>query len=111
MSVEINDSYRAETKTDYVFNANQLKKMVDLYKERKYVEDVDYIKELGGADEILSGLKTSLEGGISSKSLQGRTNAFGTHYKEPPKRTSFFTMLWEALDDFMLKILIGCAVF
>jgi hypothetical protein len=42
--VEINDSYRAEKKTDYVFNREQLKKIVDLYKERKYVEDLDYIQ-------------------------------------------------------------------
>ena len=48
-AVEINDSYRAEKKTDYVYNRNQLKKVIDLYKERKYVEDLDYIvNDLGG---------------------------------------------------------------
>lgn len=57
------------------------------------------------------GLKTSLAEGISSTTLEGRNEAFGTHKKEPPERTGFCTMLLEALDDFMLKILIGCAVF
>jgi magnesium-transporting ATPase (P-type) len=62
-------------------------------------------------DELLSGLKTSLEGGISSNSLDGRNMSFGTHAKPPPERTGFCQMLKDALDDFMLKILIGCAVF
>lgn len=110
--VEMNDSIRAESKQDYVYNRDQLKKIVDLYKERKYCEDLDYIeKDLGGIPEMLAGLKTSVEMGISSNSLQGRNRVFGTHKKEPPERTGFCTMLLEALDDFMLKILIGCAIF
>lgn len=40
-----------------------------------------------------------------------RTAHFGTHKKDPPERTGFCEMLKEALDDFMLKILIGCAIF
>lgn len=82
-----------------------------MYKERKYVEDIEYIqRELGGVQELLNGLKTTVEMGISSNSLHGRNAAFGTHKKEPPERSSFCSMLLEALDDFMLKILIGCAV-
>lgn len=47
-----------------------MKKVIDLYKERKYVEDIDYIEnELGGIPELLGGLKTSLAEGISSHSL------------------------------------------
>ena len=111
-AVEINDSYRAQKKTDYRYNRQQLKKVIDLYKERKYVEELDYIQgELEGVDSMLDGLKTSLEEGISADSLDGRNDAFGTRKKEAPVRTGFCTMLKEALDDFMLKILIGCAIF
>lgn len=60
---------------------------------------------------MLDGLKTSLEEGIANDSLDGRNMTFGTHKKDPPIRTGFCTMLKEALDDFMLKILIGCAIF
>ena len=75
--------------------------MIDLYKERKYVEELDYIQgELEGVDSMLDGLKTSLEEGISADSLDGRNEAFGTHKKEAPVRTGFCTMLKEALDDF-----------
>lgn len=99
-------------KTDYMYTREKLKKVIDLYKERKYIEELDYIRnDLEGIPTLLSGLKTSLEEGISSNSLQGRNDVFGTHAKEPPERTGFCTMLKEALDDFMLKILIGCAVF
>jgi magnesium-transporting ATPase (P-type) len=35
---------------------------------------------------------------------------FGTHYKEPPKRTPFLQLLLGALDDLMLKILMLCAI-
>ena len=89
-----------------------MKKVIDLYKERKYVEELEYIEnDLGGINAILEGLKTSVEKGISTSTLEDRNKTFGTHAKEPPERTGFCTMLKEALDDFMLKILIGCAVF
>jgi hypothetical protein len=34
---------------------------------------------------------------------------FGTNHKDPPGRTPFITLLLEALDDFMLKLLLVCA--
>lgn len=52
-----------------------------------------------------------MEMGISNNSCEARTIAFGTHKREAPERTGFCALLLEALDDFMLKILIGCAVF
>jgi hypothetical protein len=50
-AVEMNDSYRAEMKSNYVYSRQQLKKIIDLYKERKYVEELEYIdKDLEGID-------------------------------------------------------------
>lgn len=86
--------------------------MIDLYKERKYVEDLTYINDtLGGIENVFTGLQTSLEQGILTSSVAERRKQFGTHMKDPPERSSFCSMLLEALDDFMLKILIGCAIF
>lgn len=111
-AVEMNDSMRAEKNSNYVYDRHQLKKIVDLYKERTYVEELDYIgNDLGGISKLCEGLNTTLEGGIATLSQMGREEAFGTHAKPPPERTGFCTMLKEALDDFMLKILIGCAIF
>jgi len=45
------------------------------------------------------------------QSLATREAVFGTNYKEGPTRTPFCQLLLAALDDFMLKILIVCAIF
>jgi Ca2+-transporting ATPase len=44
-------------------------------------------------------------------SIEGRKVAFGSNHKDGPQRTPFCDLLLGALDDFMLKILIGCAIF
>lgn len=106
------DSFRAKNNANYRFSPDTLKKVIDIYKERKYVEDLDYIAEtLGGPAKLMEGLESSMDYGISNNSCEARTIAFGTHKREPPERSSFCSLLLEALDDFMLKILIGCAVF
>jgi magnesium-transporting ATPase (P-type) len=38
-----------------------------------------------------------------------REQVFGTNKKPPPKRVSFFSLFFGALDDFMLKLLLVCA--
>lgn len=39
------------------FNIDGLKKVVDYYKERKYIEEITYINDtLGGIDNLLKGL-------------------------------------------------------
>jgi len=43
--------------------------------------------------------------------MEMREKIFGSNYKEPPTRTPFCTLLLTALDDFMLKLLIVCAIF
>jgi len=62
-------------------------------------------------DGLEKGLNTSLEKGITESSVEERERVFGTHYKAPPEKTPFCELLLGALDDFMLKILIGCAIF
>ena len=43
--------------------------------------------------------------------MEARTIVFGTHHKDPPVGTGFWHMVLEALDDFMLKLLIVAACF
>ena len=52
-----------------------------------------------------------MSNGVAASSLQARENVFGSHHKDPPTRNSFYSMVFEALDDFMLKVLIVCAFF
>lgn len=47
--------------------------------------------------------------GISGDSFPDRTEYFGNNYREPLVAKSFCKIFFEALDDFMLKILIVSA--
>ena len=40
---------------------------------------------------------------------QKRDDQFGSNYKPPPEVTPFYKFFLNALDDFMLKILLVCA--
>jgi len=84
--------------------------MVECYRQRKYVEELDYLKnELKGPKNLCESLDVNPETGINSNSTDIRTSIFGTHHKDPPERTPFLTLVLGALDDFMLKLLLVCA--
>jgi|TARA_B110000285_G_C15129157_1_gene622299 hypothetical protein len=89
-----------------------LKEIIEKYRQRKYVDELDYIKsEFGGVTGLLDGIEVNPDIGIETENLSKRERAFGSHYKNPPVRTPFFTLLWEQLQDFMLRVLIVCAIF
>jgi len=48
------------------------------------------MKELGGIDGILDGLRVDAENGINTNTLESRTIAFGDHKKDLPERTGFW---------------------
>jgi len=84
--------------------------MVECYRQRKYVEELDYLKnELKGPQSLCESLDVNPETGINANSCDIRTSIFGTHHKDPPERTPFLTLVLGALDDFMLKLLLVCA--
>lgn len=109
---KMRDSIRAAYNLQFKVSKQSLIKVVECYRQRKYVEDIQYIKdELNGAEGLRESLETSIEFGASNVSIEGRKVAFGSNYKDGPQRTPFCDHLIEALNDFMLKILIGCAIF
>ena len=63
-----------------------------------------------GANGLLEALNTDVKTGISANSLDARDKTFGSNSKDPPTRSGFCNMVLAALDDFMLKLLIVCAV-
>ena len=96
----------------YKFNKMQLKEVIEKYRQRKYVDDLNFIKsEFGGITGLLDGIEVNPDIGIATENLAIREKAFGSHYKKPPVRTSFFSLLLEQLQDFMLRVLIVCAMF
>jgi len=59
--------------------------MVECYRQRKYVEELDYLKnELKGPETLCESLDVNPEAGINSMSTDIRTSIFGTHHKDPP---------------------------
>jgi len=59
---------------------------------------------------IAERLHTNLETGLRPGDFTDREEAFGSNYKEPQKRTPFCILFYGALQDFMLKLLIVCAL-
>lgn len=82
---------------------------MDAYKSRKFDEDIKVSEELGGVEGISNKLKVDLNKGLSGDSFPARTEFFGNNYRDPIKAKSFCTIFFEALDDFMLKVLIVAA--
>jgi len=59
----------------------------------------------------MDALDTSADSGISSITLESRKLVFGSHYKAPPEQTPFWVLILATLEDFMLQVLIVCAIF
>ena len=58
---------------------------------------------------MLDGLQTNLEKGLKRGDFTDRENHFGSNYRAPPDRTPFCKLFLNALEDFMLRLLLVCA--
>lgn len=83
--------------------------LVDAYKSRKFVEELDLIAELGGETGILEALHVDPEKGIETMSKPGRDDVYDSNYKAPPEPTPFCDFCYEVLQDLMLQILLVCS--
>jgi Ca2+ transporting ATPase len=55
-------------------------------------------------------LRSSIETGLVPVDFAEREEQFGSNFKPPMARTPFYKLFFGALDDFMLKLLLVCAV-
>lgn len=85
--------------------------LVQAYKKREYDEDLKYLKDFGGVDSFIEKLNTNLDTGLTGADFPERTEHFGNNYREPLVCKPFCIIFRDALDDFMLKLLIVCASF
>lgn len=80
------------------------------------MENADHLSALSqkgdSSDWLFAALGTDAKGGVpaSEAALAARKACFGTNQKDPKKPPSFFSLFIEALDDFVLKILMVAAV-
>lgn len=55
-------------------------------------------------------LNTSIDRGLTPTDFEARAAHFGSNYKAPPRMTPYWKLFLGALDDFMLRFLLVCAV-
>ncbi len=103
-------SEEQEINTKFKIKLSTLVDLIESYRNRKYDEDIKFIKEqLSGMEGLAQSLETDLNDGLVPNDLDERDLAFGSNAKEPAKRTPFCKLLLMALDDLMLKVLIVAA--
>lgn len=72
--------------------------------------DVRALKIQGGVEGLARKLSVSLDEGVSEKDVSVRGSVFGQNRYPEKKARTFFTFVWEALQDLTLMILMLCAV-
>lgn len=74
------------------------------------VEAVEVIsRKYGGVNGLCKRLKTSPTDGVTNRELLQRRNAFGTNVIPPTPPKSFLQLMWEALQDVTLIVLMVAA--
>jgi len=64
------DSVRAANGSQFKVNKQQLMDLVEKYRQRKYIEDITYLKdELNGSVGLQDALNVTLDSGTSANSL------------------------------------------
>jgi Ca2+ transporting ATPase len=95
----------------FKITAEQLMNIVDSYRERKFTEDVDAIEAIGDIEDIACSLMTDLNSGLSAdEDKVDRIGYFGSNQRGDAKRQTFCQLLYEATDDFMLRLLLVAGV-
>lgn len=114
----LDDSQRAElaSMSKFKVNSRTLINLYEAYKTRKinkedYCKDLDEMNKIGSPDDLLALLDTTQNRGIDSRSHDARVAHFGSNMPKIRPRTTFCELVWDSLQDFMLQLLIVCAIF
>ena len=93
----------------------EVRELTDLMQvQLKPDEQQEFLNKHGQAAGLIKKLKTSSTTGLSShdkKDLQDRANQFGRNEIPPKPPKSFFFLMWEAVQDTTLIILLVSAAF
>lgn len=91
----------------------ELVAIVSAYQERSFAEDISrLVDQADTVDWLVDALASHPHNGISSseQELSARRRIFGTNEKTAKQPQSFCSLFIEALDDFILKILLVAAL-
>ena len=85
--------------------------LVNYYMQReKGKEDIDLLEEKGGANWFYNGFKTDINKGIKATTIQAREEKYGNNRKDVAVKRSWWHFAWEALEDFLLRVLVVCGI-
>jgi len=82
---------------------------IDMMEDAFERKNMEVYKELGGVDAICQGLKSDIHLGIQLSSLESRREAFGTNVLTEKPPVTLLELIWEALKDPLVRILIVAA--
>lgn len=98
---------------EYKTTKEELVAIVSAYQERSFAQDIDHLAERAeNVDWLADALVSHPRNGISSseEDLSARRRTFGTNEKAVKEPQSFCSLFLEAMDDFILKILLVAAL-
>ncbi|VDN14834.1 unnamed protein product [Dibothriocephalus latus] len=91
----------------YGCTVHELQEMMQL----RGVEAVDYVKsKYGGIDGLCKRLRTSPHNGLPSSEVAEHAQVFGSNVIPPKPPKTFLQLMWEALQDVTLIVLMVAAV-
>ena len=101
---------RSPTTGSYI-HIDDLKQLVDQWLQRETgSEEVDNLAARGGYEWVQRGLKTSVKNGIEESSIAEREGIYGNNKAEKLQLKTFWEHCKDALEDFILRILIVAGI-
>lgn len=105
------DQSSLEELRTYAISAEALASLADKYLARVHREEVDYLESLGGPAGLESLLQTNLQAGLSDEeSFEERVDWFGSNRRPAVRRRKYCELVWDALGDTTLRILLIAGV-
>ena len=90
---------------------DDLKNLVNLLLQRETgSEELDELSAKGGIDWLIKGLGTDPKAGIDAVSIADREAHFGFNRRHPPHPRTLWDYCKEALEDFILRVLIVAGI-
>lgn len=85
--------------------------IINKYLQREGLcDEIDFLEQKGGYEWLKTGLDTDFENGISSSTLEDRDKFYQNNKRKVQKPRSILFFIWEALKDFILRILLVAGI-